>query len=444
MPSLKAVFFAIAIAFIASTQAHMIMSSPPPYGNPDKSPLEATGSNFPCKSTTNSGPTTNMAVGSQQILSFNGTAVHGGGSCQVSLTTDSPATKNSKWQVIHSIEGGCPAKNQPGNLPDPQGGSSPDKTPDPDTYKYIIPQGVAPGKYTLAWTWFNKVGNREMYMNCANIQVTGGSSKRDVELNETEYAVPELSERATPSLPAMFVANIPVSDCTTPDGHDVKFPDPGSSVETAAASPLFAPPTGPKCGATGTSASTGPSSGSLGSSSSSSGGSGAAPSAAASSSGSSSGALGAVPSAAAGSSGSSSGSGIAAAAAAPDSQIDPPAGGASAAAPSASNGVASAGAASVPIAPAAVPSSAPAPAANASSGSSASASGSDTGTCTQPGQSICSPDGKQIGTCTASMTVTWIPVAAGTKCSGGYMVAAKRSAKFSNGYIHRAKALSRW
>ena len=85
-------------------------------------------------------------------------SISGGGSCQVSLTTDNPATKNSKWQVIHSIEGGCPARNQAGNA-----GESPDPI-DPDTYKYSIPTGINPGKYTLAWTWFNKVGNREMYM----------------------------------------------------------------------------------------------------------------------------------------------------------------------------------------------------------------------------------------------------------------------------------------
>jgi hypothetical protein len=37
-----------------------------------------------------------------------------------------------------------------------------------------------------------------------------------------------------------------------------------------------------------------------------------------------------------------------------------------------------------------------------------------------------------------SNTVTWIPVAAGTKCSGGFMVASKRSAKFADKYVRRA------
>lgn len=88
-----------------------------------------------------------------------------------------------------------------------------------------------------------------MYMNCASVKVTGGSSKRDASLNETqEYAIPELSERATASFPDMFVANIPVIDCTTAEAADLKFPDPGASVEMASANKanVLAPPTGPK------------------------------------------------------------------------------------------------------------------------------------------------------------------------------------------------------
>lgn len=60
--------------------------------------------------------------------------------------------------VIHSIEGGCPA-NVDGNLPaDPNGDGA-------STFQFSIPDGINPGDYVLAWTWFNKIGNREMYMN---------------------------------------------------------------------------------------------------------------------------------------------------------------------------------------------------------------------------------------------------------------------------------------
>lgn len=401
----------------------MIMATPPPYGSPDNSPLNADGSNFPCKATSNSGGTvTNMAIGATQKLSFLGESVHGGGSCQVSLTTDTPATKNSKWMVIHSIEGGCPARNQAGNI----GADNSASAPDPDTYDYSIPAGITPGAYTLAWTWFNKVGNREMYMNCASIKVTGGSNKRETSLNETEeYEIAELAERATASFPDMFVANIPATDCTTAEGADVKFPDPGSSVEMASANKadVLSPPTGPKCGAAGTSASA--SSDTQASNSSSSGASGAA----APASSPAAAAAGAAPSMSAAAPAVAASPSVAAAApsVAPSASV-------AAAAPSggaATSPSSSAGSGAAPVDGSSGSSAAPAAASGTAS------TGSSTGSCTTPGQSICSPDGLQIGTCTAESTVTWIPVAAGTKCAGGYMVTAKgkRSAKFLSGYF---------
>ena len=159
MPSVRDILSASAIAFFATSNAHMILNSPTPYGNPTSSPLDPSGSNFPCKASDNSdGKSTEMPIGSTQQLSFKGSAVHGGGSCQISLTTDNPAKKSSKWQVIHSIEGGCPSKTATGNL-----GDAPDATDLASKYEYTIPAGIKPGTYTLAWTWFNKIGNREMY-----------------------------------------------------------------------------------------------------------------------------------------------------------------------------------------------------------------------------------------------------------------------------------------
>lgn len=254
-----------------------------------------------------------------------------------------------------------------------------------------------------------------MYMNCANVKITGGSGKRDVYVNETdEFVHPELSVRAS-SFPPMFVANIPTTDCETVDSENVLFPDPGASVESAAAgsSNLPVAPTGPKCGSSGAAApaATG----------SAPAGSGAASPAAS-------------PAASAASPDSQSAAGGASAAVTPA-----PSTGASAAAPDSQSAAAPAVVASPAASAAAPTSAAAAPAAPAATGvSSSSGSSASTGTCTQPGQSICSPDGLQIGTCTESNTVTWIPVASGTKCVGGYMVAAKRSPKFAENYVRRA------
>ncbi|XEV06361.1 hypothetical protein FSHL1_011648 [Fusarium sambucinum] len=197
------------IATLASyASAHMLMANPKPYGGPNNSPLKDNGSDFPCKGAVNDGASTNSyKAGSTQQLSFIGSAVHGGGSCQVSLTTDKNPTKDSVWKVIHSIEGGCPAKNQAGNYPENANAENPDK------YDFKIPEELAAGDYVLAWTWFNHVGNREMYMNCAavNIEGQGGSAGY------------------LDSLPDMFVANIG-NNCETQPNSDLKFPNPGNSV----------------------------------------------------------------------------------------------------------------------------------------------------------------------------------------------------------------------
>jgi len=174
MPSIA---IAVAILAFCATQSsgHMIMSTPVPYGKSslDSSPLSS-GTQYPCKQRSGvyndegARAKNAMAIGATQQLSFAGSATHGGGSCQISLSTDKEPTKDSKFAVIKSIEGGCPGGAN--------GGSS-------ATFEYSIPSkfsylqflqlqeeklifhidSVAPGEYTLAWTWFNRIGNREIY-----------------------------------------------------------------------------------------------------------------------------------------------------------------------------------------------------------------------------------------------------------------------------------------
>ncbi|KAL7791391.1 hypothetical protein V8C37DRAFT_382271 [Trichoderma ceciliae] len=222
--------FTIAV-FATAASAHMTMSNPVPYGKSslNNSPLEANGSDFPCKQRPGvydpQGASNVYAQGSTQQLSFVGSAVHGGGSCQVSVTTDAQPDKNSVWKVIKSIEGGCPAQDQVGNMGDNA------NAVDPYKYDFTIPKELQAGNYTLAWTWFNKVGNREMYMNCAPLTVTGSSGSKDF-LN---------------TLPDMFEANIFGTDnCGTLPDTDLEFPNPGTDVvQLNGATNAFAGPT--KC-----------------------------------------------------------------------------------------------------------------------------------------------------------------------------------------------------
>jgi hypothetical protein len=116
------------------------------------SPLFADGSNFPCKGyhtqinapnyptvdTITAGQSYNVSYQGFQGPSYNrfaGTATHGGGSCQFSLSYD----QGNTWAVIHSIIGGCPLNT---------------------TYSFNTPNEVPSGNALFGWTWFNKLGNR--------------------------------------------------------------------------------------------------------------------------------------------------------------------------------------------------------------------------------------------------------------------------------------------
>ncbi|EUC44582.1 lytic polysaccharide monooxygenase, partial [Bipolaris oryzae ATCC 44560] len=200
------------------SSAHMIMANPVPFNAPSNSPLAPDGSDFPCKGPASGSAQVNeWPVGSTQSLSFSGTAVHGGGSCQMSVTTDKTPTKDSKWKVIYSIEGGCPA-NVKGNLDLNSGSYN-------GSFPFTVPQDLPTGDFTVAWTWFNKIGNREMYMNCASVSVTGGADDAS----------------GLDALPDMAIANVnvPGSCGTTKEGADYTFSNPGAFGTTAGEGPFM-------------------------------------------------------------------------------------------------------------------------------------------------------------------------------------------------------------
>ena len=167
---------------------------------------------------------TKVTAGSTTQVDWTGSAVHGGGSCQFLVNygetyTDDPAD----WKVVYTIIGGCPA-SAVGNI-ETQGTDAEGRPDGPHCgndsgtecvrqFDIPIPKGMKNGKATFAWTWFNKIGNREFYMNCAPIEITGGT-------DDDSFAG---------SLPSMFVANlpdVPGSNCTTVEGV-FNIPNPGS------------------------------------------------------------------------------------------------------------------------------------------------------------------------------------------------------------------------
>lgn len=228
----------ISISWLLATSlvsGHMFISSPSPIGDTAvKEPLSPNGDNFPCHGV--SLPTaggTKMHAGSTQSLEFDtgdgaNTAVHGGGSCQISITYESdPALLKDpqNWRVIYSVQGGCPSNthlNLDGVFTSPAGayqGSWPCKNESTNgidctnSFDFKVPGGLNNGHAIMAWTWFNTVGNRHMFMNCINVDMEGGdASEMD-------------------SLPSMFVANIGTG-CETPENYDLAFPSPGRYLTT--------------------------------------------------------------------------------------------------------------------------------------------------------------------------------------------------------------------
>jgi LysM repeat protein len=207
--------------FASSALAHMEMTEPAPFRSKDNkfatnvdfdmtSPLSASGANFPCKgyqsdfNTPAGTSTASWAAGSEQQITIEGGASHNGGSCQLSISYDEGKT----FRVIKSIEGNCPA----------QGTSN---------FGFTVPAEAKSGKAIFAWTWFNHTGNREMYMNCAAVDITGSGTST-------------LDDR-----PEIFTANIN-NGCTVPEGTDVQFPNPGPDVQVLSQASL-GPPTG-NCG----------------------------------------------------------------------------------------------------------------------------------------------------------------------------------------------------
>jgi len=206
----------MAAALMGSANAHVRMVEPAPLSPaPDTSPLDRSGSNFPCKKTSAGfivNTTQDATVGQPFQLSFAGSANHNGGSCQLSLSKDdaSALSSSSSFKVIYSIMGGCPGVSGVEN-----------------SYQIKVPAEVPNGKYTMAWTWFNNIGNREMYMNCALLAVSGSKA------SSSDFR----------SLPDMAIYNIQGKDngCKTIETKDVQFPNPGRYVETGQGAKL-APP----------------------------------------------------------------------------------------------------------------------------------------------------------------------------------------------------------
>ncbi|KAG0030005.1 hypothetical protein BGZ81_003159 [Podila clonocystis] len=204
--SLVAAFVAVMSAM--GTQAHVGLKTPCARGQPAAGcPAPPSGSSFDydinspigthdsigkpiCRNTV---PYTTRKVyraGETINTDYSVGASHGGGHCQWALSYDDGKT----WVVIKTMIRECL-----------RGVSGSDKYSVP----VQIPGNAPSGKATFQWIWHNAVGNREMYSNCADIEIQGvsGGSISGVEPLYANYG---------PS--SVYIPEFPGADM--PDNHE--------------------------------------------------------------------------------------------------------------------------------------------------------------------------------------------------------------------------------
>ncbi|KAJ9069636.1 hypothetical protein DSO57_1016447 [Entomophthora muscae] len=149
--------------------AHMEMTNPAPrrskhhkgYKDIDYDMTSPLGGRFkfPCRGFAAGPFKDKLAAGKKITVTLDGSATHGGGHCQFAMSFD-----GQDFVVIQTELGTCLKSGK--------------------SFSVQIPKNFPSGKAVFAWVWNNRVSNRELYMNSADIEITGGSG--------TSYSGPEL------------------------------------------------------------------------------------------------------------------------------------------------------------------------------------------------------------------------------------------------------------
>lgn len=166
------------ITLLAVSQAHMAMINPCPRYNPHcttKPKQLPQGENWDYTETAPIGthgkidqpmckytkpwpePVAHWTAGQTVDVEFKGSATHNGGPCQFSISYDGGKT----FVVLKEITGSCWGTDLSQRK-----------------FSIQLPKNLPSSKNAIfAWSWNNKTGNREFYMNCADITISGGTSK---------------------------------------------------------------------------------------------------------------------------------------------------------------------------------------------------------------------------------------------------------------------------
>ncbi|KAI0244410.1 hypothetical protein L0F63_002890 [Massospora cicadina] len=114
------------------------------------SPLDQVERKYPCIGYPPGPPTGTYKAGGTIPAKIVGDAPHNGGHCQFSLSYD-----GNNFVALDTILGDCPNGRD---------------------YSVKLPPNAPKGNAVFAWTWINRSGNREFYMNCADIKIDGPST----------------------------------------------------------------------------------------------------------------------------------------------------------------------------------------------------------------------------------------------------------------------------
>ncbi|ORX91668.1 hypothetical protein K493DRAFT_166756, partial [Basidiobolus meristosporus CBS 931.73] len=105
---------------------------------------------YPCKGYGQGGIVQTVKAGASVQVKIGGIAKHSGGHCQFAISYDQGKT----FAVLDTIYGDCLIAST--------------------QYSVNIPSTAGSSKNAVfAWTWINKIGNREYYMNCADLEIQG-------------------------------------------------------------------------------------------------------------------------------------------------------------------------------------------------------------------------------------------------------------------------------
>jgi hypothetical protein len=108
------------------------------------------GYSFPCKGFPK-GPSTTTITGNTVNIQLEGSATHGGGHCQFGITTD-----DSNFVVLSTVIRNCLISGM--------------------SYSFELPNDFPATDITVFWTWVNAIGNREYYMDCADVTIQNGNT----------------------------------------------------------------------------------------------------------------------------------------------------------------------------------------------------------------------------------------------------------------------------